>query len=131
MKKLLLVLALLSIIFAGCNKEEKFDYKLKDLYGEWHGTDVYANNKWVNITVYPYTQFAFSIKFYKDGSYYGAGYFGNGEGTYEAKKSTIYTYVSGREYARYDIKEWNPSNGTAELIMKMGTSSMPIRVKKK
>jgi len=131
MKKILLLsVLLLTITFFGCKKDNNsFAYSLNDLYGEWHGTDVYVDG-WVDITKYPFTKYAFSIKFYKDGTYYGSGYFGNGSGTYKAEKKTIYTYVNGKEYYKYDIKEWNPSNKTAELIMSDSKSSIPIKVKK-
>ena len=80
-----------------------------------------------NITEYPYTKFAFSIKFNSDGTYSGRGYFGNGSGTYTAKGKTIITYVNGKEYLRYEVKSL--SNNIAELSMTVDGSGETLEVK--
>lgn len=127
---LMMLFALSMISLSSCSKDEdKFDYPMETIYGTWNGTDVLIDGKWRDITNYPYTQFAFSIKFNSDGSYYGSGYFGNGSGTYKAEGNTITTYIDGKEYARYIVKTL--SNNKAELTMFMGDDSMDIKVEKK
>lgn len=133
MKKFLLVLTCvitLSLSFVSCEKEEKFDYSMADLCGgTWTGVAVKTQNKWVDITSYLYSDLQFSIRFYEDGSYYGAGYFGYGTGTYTASGKTIKTYVDGELYYTYTIISMDKDK--AELTMSRGESSIDIRVKKK
>lgn len=119
------------ISLSSCSDDDdaKFDYPLEVLYGTWEGTDVYVDGSWYDITKYPYTKFAFSIKFNSDGSYSGSGYFGNGSGTYKAEGNTIFTYVKGEEYAKYTVKSLTGSN--AELTMNMNGESIDIKARKK
>lgn len=118
-------------VFVGCSDDDepKFDYPMETLYGTWIGSEVKVGEDWVDITKYPYTKFGFSITFNSGGTYSGAGYFGNGSGTYKAEGKMITTYIDGEEYAYYTIKSLTGSN--AELTMSMGGESMEIRVKKK
>lgn len=107
--RLLFLVLILSTVFTACNKDdddEKFNYPLETLYGTWNGTEIYLedDSKWIDITEYPYTKFAFSIRFKSDGTYYGEGYFGDGGGTYKAIGNTINTYIDGEQYAEYQIK---------------------------
>lgn len=126
----MMVLLVSLISLSSCSKDDDgFDYPMETVYGTWKGTDVYVDSKWVDITTYPYTKFAFSIKFNSDGTYYGSGYFGNGNGTYKAIGNTITTYVNGEEYAIYIVKSL--SSNKAELKMIMGDDSIDIRVEKK
>ena len=127
-KNLVLMFAVIAMLFSSCSKDDGLEFPMNDIHGTWKGTAVKVDGEWVNITKYPYTEFAFSISFFKDGTYYGRGYFGNGEGTYKVSKSTIYTYVDGEEYARYDIKSM--SNNKAELTMNMGGKPLDIRAEK-
>lgn len=130
--KILLIISIVSILFlSSCKKDEtsKFDYPMETLYGIWEGTTMYVNDKWIDINKYPYTEFAFSIRFNSDGTYYGSGYFGSGKGTYTAEGKTIITYINGQEYARYTVKSLD--HNQSELTMMMGASTMDIKVKKK
>lgn len=132
--KLLLLALVITTILSSCNKDDdkdKFNYPLETLHGIWEGTEIFleSDSKWIDITKYPYTKFAFSIRFKSDGTYYGEGYFGDGGGTYKAIDNTIYTYIDGEQYAEYLIKSL--TNNNAELTMTMGTSSIKIRAKKK
>lgn len=134
MKKILFLLAMLPMfVFTSCSKDDdpKFDYPMETLYGTWEGTGINVDGKWIDPTDWLYTKFAFSIKFNSDGTYSGKGYFGNGSGTYKAEGNMIYTYISGKEYARYTVKSL--SNNKAELIMSVEGSSetLELRVQKK
>ena len=129
-KSVLLMFAVIAMVLSGCSKDDDdFSYPMDNIYGTWVGTSVKVNGDWVDITKYPYTKFGFSIEFNKDGTYYGKGYFGNGNGTYKANKNTIRTYIDGEEYARYDIKSL--SGDKAELTMTMDGESMDVKVEKK
>lgn len=131
MKKFLsmtLLFTAMFLTFSACsNDDDDFDYPMDTLYGTWEGIAMNHEGNWVDITEYPYTQLAFSIKFNSDGTYTGKGYFGNGSGTYTAKGKTIITYVNGKEYLRYDIKSL--TNNVAELSMTVDGSGESIIVK--
>lgn len=130
--KITLFLAILSIaLFSSCSKEDdSFDYPLETLYGTWEGTEIDAGTGWIDITSWLYSKYQFSITFYNDGTYYGAGYFGYGSGTYKAIGNKITTYVSGEKYLTYTIHSLY--NSSAELTMSMdgSDSTLDIRVEK-
>lgn len=126
---LMLLFATMCFVLSSCSKDDDFDYPLETLYGKWVGTGINVNNEWIDITTYPYTKFAFSIKFNSDGSYYGDGYFGYGSGTYKAKGNVIKTYIDGEEYAKYNIISL--TSNTAEVRMSMGGSSETIELRLK
>ena len=130
-KSVLLMFAVLAMVLSGCSSDDddNFNYPMSSLHGTWKGTSVKVKGNWVDITKFPYTEFGFSISFYQDGTYYGKGYFGDGDGTYKTKKNIIYTYIDGEEYARYDIKSL--SGNKAELTMTMDGESMDVKVEKK
>lgn len=120
MKKLLSMMLLFTamcLTFSACSKDddEKFDYPMETLYGNWKGTGIYINGSWIDVTSWLYYEYAFSIKFNSDGTYSGKGYFGNGSGTYKAVGNMIYTYVDGEEYAVYKVKSL--TGNKAELSM--------------
>ena len=127
----MLLLAVTGLVFMSCDKDDDddFDYPMDTLYGSWEGISINVNGGWVNITEYPYTKFAFSIRFNSDGTYSGRGYFGNGSGTYTAKGKTIITYVNGKEYLRYEVRSL--SNNIAELSMTVDGSGETLEVKAK
>lgn len=133
MKKLFsmtLLFTVMFLMFSGCSSDgDDFDYPMDTLYGSWEGVSINLNEGWVNITEYPYTRFAFSIRFNSDGTYSGRGYFGNGSGTYTAKGKTIITYVNGKEYLRYEVKSL--SNNIAELSMTVDGSGENLEIKAK
>lgn len=133
MKKFLcmtLLLTAMFLTFSACSSDDDdFDYPMDTLYGSWEGISINVNGGWVNITEYPYTKFAFSIRFNSDGTYSGRGYFGNGSGTYTAKGKTIITYVNGKEYLRYEVRSL--SNNIAELSMTVDGSGETLEVKAK
>lgn len=135
MKKFLsmtLLFTAMFLTFSSCSKDDDdFDYPMDTLYGTWEGISINIDGSWTDITEYPFTKFAFSIKFNSDGTYTGKGYFGNGSGTYTTKGKTIITYVDGKEYLRYDIKSL--TNNVAELSMTVEGSgeSLIVKVRKK
>lgn len=129
---MMLLFTAMFLTFSACsNDEDDFDYPMDTLYGTWEGIAMNHEGNWVDITEYPYTKLAFTIKFNSDGTYTGKGYFGNGSGTYTAKGKTIITYVNGKEYLRYDIKSL--TNNVAELSMTVDGSgeSIIVKVRKK
>ena len=125
----LLLITSAILAFSSCEKTKasNFDYPLEDLYGIWDATHIYLEDskKWQDITLPGFEKLAISIRFNEDGTYYGDGYFGRGNGTYMTNGSTIVTYIDGEEYARYDVISLNDK--TAELTMIMGTSTIKIR----
>ena len=134
MKKFLsmtLLFTAMFLTFSACSSDDDdFDYPMDTLYGSWEGISINVNGGWVNITEYPYTKFAFSIKFNSDGTYSGRGYFGNGSRTYTAKGKTIITYVNGKEYCRtiYDCGWFrgNFRSKSHEKIRKEQRMSIPL-----
>lgn len=134
-KAFLLSVLLIGIIITStsCSKDDdpKFDYPMETLYGNWEGTGIYVDGDWIDLTNYLWYEYRFSIKFNSDGTYSGKGYFGNGSGTYKVEGNMIYTYIDGKEYARYKVKSL--SNNKAELTMAMEGSSetLELRVQKK
>lgn len=125
---LMLLCAACVCVFSSCSKEEEnFDYPMEVLYGTWEGTEMKVKDKWIDLTNIFYSQFAFSITFYSDGTYTGKGYFGNGNGTYKAEGDKIYTYVDGEEYFVYKIKSLKDNK--AELLMGVTGSDDWIEIK--
>lgn len=131
--KIFTLLALIgALIFTSCSKDDNelnFDYPLETLYGTWDGIaiKITTESNWMDITKYPYTKFEFGIKFNKDNTYYGFGYFGNGSGTYTAIGKRITTYIDGEEYLFYDIKSLTGT--TAEATMRESGSESYIEMK--
>lgn len=131
MKKILfsmMVVLLASTVLTSCEKDD-FDFSMAALCGgTWHGTAVRIDGEWIDITSYLFRDYQFSIRFYEDGSYYGAGYFGNGHGTYTAKGNIIQTYVDGEKYYKYEVLSLTSSTAELNMISSSGKSSMRIRV---
>jgi heat shock protein HslJ len=104
------IFAVAAIAFVGCNKDdessEQFDYDKELLYGTW---DIVKFNG-ANWTLTPT-----SATFNSDGTYIGAGYFGNGSGTYRLSGKRITTYVDGEKYMWYDVVSLDGE--TAELLV--------------
>ena len=129
---LMLLIATMCFVLSSCSKDDDdFDYPLDMLYGKWVGTGIKVDDKWIDITTYPYTKFAFSMQFNSDGSYYGDGYFGNGGGTYKTKGNVIRTYIDGEEYAKYDIISLTSTTAEVRMSMDGSSETIELRVKKK
>ena len=133
MKKLslmLLLTAVFSICIISCSKDDdnNVTISMEQLYGKWMAKEVLVDGKWYDVTVYPYTRFGMDITFYEGGKYYGSGYFGNGNGTYEVNGNVITTYVNGKVYCVYTVNSL--SSNKANLTLRMGNDSMQIRAEK-
>lgn len=134
MKKLLSLIAVLTLIlatFTACSKDDyNDDSSIKEnIIGTWEGTAILIDGKWIDITKYPYSsRVSISATFYKDGTYYGRGSLGTGSGTYKVNGKTIETYVGGKLYLKYKVKEMTST--TAELTIIEGSSSIDVKVKK-
>ena len=99
--------------------------KLKsEMIGTWSISKVMIDGEWVSNP-----KMKAGLTFYEDGTYYGSGSFGNGEGTYEIKDNCIITYVDGDEYIRFDIKKVDETS--ASLIMKTDSYEYAIVAEKK
>lgn len=128
-----LFLTAMLLSFSACSdddEEDGFDYPMETLYGTWKGIELNTDGSWIDITTYPFTEFAFSIKFNPGGTYSGKGYFGNGSGTYKAKGKTIITYVDGEEYLRYEVKSISGNIAELSMTTKGSSESIGIKVRK-
>ncbi|MBJ2160481.1 MAG: hypothetical protein JFR39_00060 [Muribaculaceae bacterium] len=132
MKKVFSLMLLLAtmLTFTACSSDDEPENSVtKDqLIGLWDATAVQFNNdgKWVDITNRP--DLALSISFYEDGSYYGEGALGDGEGTYTLSGNTIKTYIDGELYGTYVVKSLVGDN--AELTLTMDHETIGIRARK-
>lgn len=125
---MLLLATILTFTACGDDDEPKNNISKEQLIGIWDATTVQFNNdgKWLDTTNRP--DLASSIYFYEDGTYYGYGALGNGDGTYTLSGNTIKTYVDGQLYGTY-VVEFLVGN-VAELTLAMGAETMGIRAKK-
>ena len=136
MKTKLLALMLLMafpFIVSSCSKDDSndFNYPMETLYGTWEGIGIYYDGEWIDPTSNQlYEDLKFSITFYKDGKYYGKGFFGTGNGTYKTKGNTITTYVDGKIYLTYEVKSFNTTNAEVTMFDNSG-DSMQLRLRKK
>ena len=132
MKKVFSVMLLLAtmLTFTACssNDEPENSISKDQLIGLWDATAVQFNNdgNWVDITNRP--DLALSISFYEDGTYYGEGALGDGEGTYTLSGNTIKTYIDGELYGTYVVKSL--VGDQAEPTLTMDDETMGIRAKK-
>lgn len=119
----------ISTFITSCSKDDDgFEYPMEQLYGRWNAKKIKVDEKWYDVTQYPYTRFGMSITFYQNGTFYGSGYFGNGSGTYKASGKTITTYIDDEIYATYKVVTL--SSTTANLIMTMGDNSIEMIAEK-
>jgi hypothetical protein len=132
MKKAVFLLLMIATILSGCSKDENtsFDFDINLLYGTWRVTHVMqSNGTYFDVTtnvgesVFEPTYAIFNA----DGSYSGSGEFGTGSGTYTAIGKTITTFVSGKEYLKYDVVSLTGT--TAELIMSETGSTSTLKIK--
>jgi len=135
MKKVILLLAVLAGMFAGCSKDddEGFNYDINLLIGEWRVTHVeQKDGSMFNVT----SSIAESVfaptyaTFNSNGTYSGRGSFGTGSGTYTATGNTIITYIGGEEYLRYDVLALNGTECTLKMYEKGDNASIKIICKK-
>lgn len=130
----LFALAVITVLsFTSCSKDddEKFNYPMETLYGTWEGTEIKVGSTTIDLTdFWTPSKYQFSTTFKSDGTYYGRGYFGTGEGTYKATGDMIYTYVDGQEYARYKVISLEYKEATL-LMTTPGGSTAQIKVRKK
>ncbi len=135
MKKIisLMLMTVLSVCLTSCSKNEvnlgTFDYPLEDLFGTWKVTMIHVEGsaKWIVVDDYP--EYSMSITFNSDGTYRGEGYLGNGSGTYSLHGKTITTYVDGKVYLTYTVKDL--SSTSANVIISSGGENIELHVYKK
>lgn len=127
----ILAVIAMTVSFTSCSDDD--DNLATELVGnKWVLNKVEYNGKWVDVTKPPYSnKFPTTyITFKKDGTYYGAGSFGNGKGTYKIDGNKILTYVGGRLYFTYIVK--SVKNGVADINMvESNGDSLHIICKKK
>ncbi len=133
MKKYLFALLVCVMAFAGCSKDDetpKFNYDLETLYGTWRVTEIQQKDgSFLDVTT-SVAEMVFEptyATFNENGTYSGRGEFGTGSGTYKAEGNTIYTYVEGVEYLRYEVKSL--SGEKCHLVMKEQGSSSTLEIK--
>ena len=132
MKKYLFAVLLCAMALVGCSEDDEhqvFNYDLEMLYGTWRVTEIeQSDGSFFDVTttvgemVFEPTYATFN----EDGTYSGRGFFGNGSGTYKAVGNTIYTYVDGEEYMRYEVISL--AGNKAHLKMKENGSSSSIEI---
>lgn len=95
------------------------------IVGTWVLTDVKMKETDSYISwVYKPTYASFN----SDGTYYGSGYFGTGEGKWSMKGKIINTYIDGQLYVSYEVISVTATN--AELKMTIDGSTIWIRCRK-
>ena len=132
MKKILFLLAMLPmLVFTACSDDDEavFNYPMETLYGTWEGIAIDLKEGKIDLTNWYYSKYRFSATLNPNGTYSGSGYFGNGKGTYKATGNTIYTYVGGEEYLRYEIV--SIFGDVVTIIMMMDGCNETLRVKVK
>lgn len=127
-KLLMLIFASAALLFSGCSKDDELQ---KQIIGTWDGIEVKTNSGWIDITSSYYSNYQFSITFHENGTYYGTGYFGTGNGTYTLNESTTVTYVNGNEYYRYDIYSVSGNVAHMRMYSTRSTGSIEIKARKR
>lgn len=122
---LLLTLVVTSLAFISCNNDDDDNQYESAIVGTWKVTGVKTKASDSYMT-WPFkTTYA---SFNSDGTYYGYGYFGTGNGTWSIKGKTVKTYVDGKLYLSYEILSLTST--TAELKMSEGDEAIWIKCKK-
>ncbi|MFR9539993.1 MAG: hypothetical protein SNI49_07530 [Rikenellaceae bacterium] len=116
------LVALMAMTMVSCDKGVTDDVVASEdptMIGRWEGVsfDVDNNDNWIDITSDPHDEFAFTVEFREDGTFEGAGYLGNGGGTYIATSTTITVYKDGAVYAYYTIKELTYTDAYVVVVM--------------
>ena len=110
MKKILLALAILPLLFVGCSSDNDklssgdFDYNLEMLYGNWRATGIVASGVAIDLTT-PKNELKVAptnITFSKGGVYTSEGALGEGTGKFGAKDKTILTSI-GKHKVGYEV----------------------------
>lgn len=121
----LIVLATITLGVASCSKDNNEDEPtLNDIVGTWKIAEV-STNDGVSFSSWPFQET--TATFNSDGTYTGKGYFGNGSGTWKQNGTKITTYVGGKEYIAYTVKEL--TSLTCTLVMSQTGSDATIWVK--
>ena len=121
---LLLTLVVTSFAFVSCSDDDDNQYN-SAIVGTWKITAVKTSQSGSYIG-WPFETTYASFK--SDGTYYGSGYFGTGNGTWSIKGNTINTYVGGKLYVSYEII--SVTSTTSELKMSVGGHAIWIKCKK-
>lgn len=127
MKKFIFMLfavVLSAMAVVSCSKDDTNEID-DAIVGTWKLTEVKMNEPGSYMT-WPFKTTYASFK--SDGTYYGSGYFGTGEGTWSKKGKTVNTYVNGKLYVSYDVISVTSTD--AELKMTMDGSNIWIKCKK-
>lgn len=125
MKRLLFLLASLSILLVSCSKDDddsglgNFDYDVELLFGTWEITHAMG---------IPWFEKKTTATFYSDGTYSGRGYFGNGTGTYKLSSKTITCYIDGEKFMWYEVVSLEGTKCT--LVAFDNSGSLNIQCKK-
>lgn len=118
----ILMVGLLALAFQGCSKDDD-GLSNDDIVGTWKFTEVSTNG--TNFIKWPYQ--STGATFRSDGTYRGFGYFGTGSGTWKKKGKSIITYIDGKEYLRYEVKEQTSASATLVISMTGSDASIWVR----
>lgn len=130
MKKTLLALLSISLIFISCSSDDKsdFDYDLNTLYGTWDITHVDMGTGYQDITTIESVGTAYAT-FNSNGTFSGGGSFGAGSGTYKAEGKRITCYIGGLEYAYYDIISLTGTTCELDMHLTVSTDVGNLKIK--
>ena len=109
-------------LFSRCSKTESaFDYEKEALVGKWKLTEILIDGHYITVTEYPYNKVIAPtyVTFYSNDTFYGEGYFGQGNGTYKATGKTVTCYLEKEKepYAKYRILSLKDNACEAEMTM--------------
>lgn len=127
----ILAVIAMTLSFTSCSDDD--DNLAAELVGNtWVLNQVEYNGQWIDVTKPPYSyRFGTTyITFKSDGTYYGAGSFGNGKGTYKVDGKKVLTYVGGSLYFTCIVN--SVKDGVADINMvESNGDSMHIICKKR
>lgn len=114
-----------SMTLLSCSNNDDDDNLTDPIVGTWKLVEVKESPSesylpWPFETTY--------ATFKSNGTYYGVGFFGTGEGSWTKKGSNVETYVDGQLYTTYNILSVSASD--AELKMTYGNKNLWIKCKK-
>ena len=121
----LISIVVLSTSFSCSSSDDDSTSALQsNMYGTWRITSIVKDNgTTIDVTTYPGSNIISPTcaTFRSDGTYSGSGEFGTGSGTYKVSGNTIYTYVNGEEYLKYEVPSYTRT--TCKLKMEMPGST--------